>query len=78
MQAYFIIGSPNETREDIQKTIDFIEEENIEPSIMVATPFQGSDLWNFSEDHNLIPEKIEFFTKELLTNKIRFSNIYTC
>lgn len=45
----FIIGSPNETLDDIMETIQFIEKSRLrESAIFVATPYPGTYLYNLA------------------------------
>jgi len=60
-QGTFIIGCPNETIEDIDKTKSFIINSKL-PSggACIATPFPGTRLWKWCEDHGLIPQKLDW------------------
>jgi radical SAM superfamily enzyme YgiQ (UPF0313 family) len=49
--AHFMLGSPGETKQTIQETIDFAKE--IKPtyaSFNITTPYPGTDLWREVED----------------------------
>ncbi|MFH1473790.1 MAG: radical SAM protein [Candidatus Aenigmatarchaeota archaeon] len=78
LQSYFMIGSPNETREDIQKTVDFIDEEKIIPTIFVTTPYPGTELWDWCEENDLIPSDINW-SKALFDyrSQLHASNVLT-
>jgi anaerobic magnesium-protoporphyrin IX monomethyl ester cyclase len=55
-QGTFMIGNPTETLEDVQATKRFIEETGIESAgICITTPYPGTDLWKWCEEHQLIP-----------------------
>ncbi|MBI5057051.1 MAG: methyltransferase domain-containing protein [Nitrospirae bacterium] len=88
----FIIGTPGETEEDMMMTYNFIKDLKLtETGINVATPFPGTELWNYavSEGHikdewddsiyamkTITPETIK--DKRLLcsVDKNRFIEIY--
>ncbi len=54
-QGSFMIGSPYETKEDVQKTIDFIKELGLDRvGICVTTPFPGTELWEYGRKHGFI------------------------
>jgi radical SAM superfamily enzyme YgiQ (UPF0313 family) len=61
-QAFYVIGFPGETKENINQTVDFAlnlqKKYDINPSIFVATPLPGTDL-----------EK-KFFERGLLKNEM--------
>jgi len=51
----FMIGSPHETAEDVQKTIDFIKEIDLDQvGVCVTTPFPGTDIWEYGREKGLI------------------------
>jgi radical SAM superfamily enzyme YgiQ (UPF0313 family) len=53
--ASFIIGSPYETVEEIEKTLDFIEKLNLDSvQILIASPFPGTKLWEDGKKINKI------------------------
>lgn len=59
--ATFMIGNPTETIEDIKKTFYFIKDNHIDGvGIHVTTPFPGTELWDWCEERNLIPEKLDW------------------
>ncbi|MBI4697841.1 MAG: methyltransferase domain-containing protein [Nitrospirae bacterium] len=54
----FILGSPGETAEDILKTHDFIRNVKLtETGINVATPFPGTELWDYAVNNGFIKEE---------------------
>jgi radical SAM superfamily enzyme YgiQ (UPF0313 family) len=56
-QGTIIIGNPGETLEDLEKTKAFIQNSAIESvGICIATPFPGTQLWNWAEEQNRIPD----------------------
>jgi radical SAM superfamily enzyme YgiQ (UPF0313 family) len=51
----FMIGSPHETAWDVQKTIDFIKEIDLDQvGVCVTTPFPGTDIWEYGKEKGLI------------------------
>jgi radical SAM superfamily enzyme YgiQ (UPF0313 family) len=61
IDGYFIIGSPIQTREDLAKTIKFIKDNKINYiSIATATPFPGSDWWEYAKKLGLVDDFMDF------------------
>jgi anaerobic magnesium-protoporphyrin IX monomethyl ester cyclase len=57
----FIIGSPQETREDILQTLSFIQENRLESfDINVLTPFPGTPIWDDARARNLVDEDMDW------------------
>jgi anaerobic magnesium-protoporphyrin IX monomethyl ester cyclase len=57
----FMIGNPTETAKDIRLTQAFIKENPLDfAGICITTPFPGTKLWEWCEQHNLIPEKVDW------------------
>ncbi len=55
-EAYFMIGSPTETKEDILKTIEFMKK--IKPDyvhITIVTPFPATDLYRLGLEQKVLP-----------------------
>ncbi|MDP2981359.1 MAG: hypothetical protein Q8N67_04785, partial [Candidatus Omnitrophota bacterium] len=51
----FMVGSPYEKEEDVQKTIEFIKEIGLDQiGICVTTPFPGTELWEYGRQKGLI------------------------
>ncbi len=51
----FIIGFPEETKDDIKKTIKFSKKVGVDyAQFTVATPYPGTRLWNYAMARNLI------------------------
>ena len=51
----FMIGSPYETEEDVEKTIEFIKDIDLDQiGICVTTPFPGTELWEYGRQKGLI------------------------
>jgi len=59
--ATFMIGNPEETIEDIKLTFDFIKRSSIpKVSILIATPFPGTELWEWCKSKGLIPKTTDW------------------
>lgn len=53
----FIIGFINETREDIEETIEYATSSDLDiASFFIATPFPGTDLFEIYQEEGLIPK----------------------
>ena len=51
----FVIGFPEETREDIEKTIEFSKKVGVDyAQFTIATPYPGTRLWDYALSKNLI------------------------
>lgn len=59
--ASFIIGSPQESREDILKTLEFIKRNKVTAfDINVLTPLPGTPIWDYARDRNLVSEDMDW------------------
>ena len=57
----FIIGTPDETIEDILETIEFIEKSNLDnAAIFVATPYPGTELYNIALEKSYLDPEISW------------------
>lgn len=57
----FIIGSPNETREDILQTITFVKENQLGNGIIcLLTPFPGTPVWDYAEARGLVGDDMDW------------------
>lgn len=57
----FMIGSPGETRETIQETIDFCKELNLEPEVIFfVTPYPGTELYSLAKEQNKIVDEEKY------------------
>ncbi|MBF0458864.1 MAG: radical SAM protein [Nitrospirae bacterium] len=73
-QGTFIVGSPDETLEDVRLTMKFIEESNIESAgICIATPYPGTQLWDWAQENNLMPETYSWPDFDYLNTPINLS-----
>jgi len=56
--GFFIFGHPTETKKQLQKTIDFILNNNFNiVGVSIATPFPGSKLWDYAVEDKVIDFK---------------------
>lgn len=61
--ASFIIGSPDETREEIMQTLNFIKKSKLRGfGIYVLTPFPGTPIWEYAKERNWVNEKMDWST----------------
>jgi radical SAM superfamily enzyme YgiQ (UPF0313 family) len=57
----FMIGNPTETIEDIEATEKFIDDNDIDfVSLFLTTPYPGTKLWDWSVEHKLIKEPVDY------------------
>lgn len=55
--AYFILGSPHETKLDLKLTREFILRNDIDCiGICIATPFPGTKLWDWCVEQDFVPQ----------------------
>ena len=59
--ASFIIGSPNETREEILQTLEFIRASKQRGfGVYVLTPLPGTPIWDYAKEKKLVNEKMDW------------------
>ena len=57
----FIIGSPQETREEILQTLSFIKENRLSSfDIYVLTPYPGTPVWDYAKARGLVGEDMDW------------------
>jgi len=65
-----IVGSPGETREDIEKTLRFTRIKDIPRyQIAILTPYPGTELWHYAEKKGLVSEDMDFKRSALVIKK---------
>jgi len=83
----FIIGFPQETRDDVKKTLKFSRKVGVDfAQFTVATPYPGTRLWNLAVKENLLTTmnwrdfttlnptmKLKYFTKEQISKMLVFA-----
>jgi len=59
--AFFMIGFPDETEEDIQKTFDLMKRKEMGTLILsIFTPYPGTKLYQRADDLGLIPKPLDW------------------
>ena len=61
--GYFIIGFPNDTKETIMDTYNFIKKYNIRGITFKATPFPGTPLWEYAVENRLVKDNSFSYSK---------------
>lgn len=57
----FIIGSPEETKEDILETFNFIKSSRLEGfTVYPLTPFPGTPVWEYARSKGLVSERMDW------------------
>jgi len=74
VEGSFILGAPDETREDLLETYNFIFNHYKAgkltfASINFLTPFPGGKLWKYAEDLGKVSEDMDFSRLELTLNQ---------
>jgi len=73
INAYFIIGSPLETQEKLDRTYNFIRKANIDLiSVNCLSPFPGTPVWEYAKENGLVSE--ESFDWSLMENNVTGSS----
>jgi radical SAM superfamily enzyme YgiQ (UPF0313 family) len=61
LHTSFIIGSPQESRQDILQTLAFIRDNKIGSfNIYVLTPYPGTPVWEYAKKKNLVSEDMNW------------------
>jgi radical SAM superfamily enzyme YgiQ (UPF0313 family) len=61
LHCSFIIGSPNEQKEDVLATLKFIKKNQLSSfDLYVLTPFPGTPIWNYAKSQGLVHEKMDW------------------
>jgi radical SAM superfamily enzyme YgiQ (UPF0313 family) len=59
--ASFIIGSPQETKEDIWETLRFIKKSKLSGfDTYVLTPYPGTPIWDYARERELVSEDMDW------------------
>jgi anaerobic magnesium-protoporphyrin IX monomethyl ester cyclase len=68
VNATFMIGSPTETREDIEMTLRFIEDNPIDVvGLLLLTPYPGTQLWDWLIERGFLLESRNWRTFDFST-----------
>ena len=74
VNASFVIGSPYETKEQIMKTYNFINNSRLDLfDIYLLTPFPGTPVWEYAKKRNIVQENMEDWSR-LDVNVYRLSD----
>lgn len=77
--AQLIIGSPDETIEEVEKTLEFTEIPGTRYQICLLTPLPGTTLWQHCLEKGLVSEDMDWSKLRLELNKERFfDKVYVC
>ena len=61
--ASFIIGSPDETREEIMQTFKFIKDSKLRGfGVYVLTPLPGTPIWEYAKERGMVDENMDWST----------------
>jgi anaerobic magnesium-protoporphyrin IX monomethyl ester cyclase len=61
VQAYFVIGNPGETKDEINKTIDFAKEIQVDHcTFSIATPFPGTQYYDIAVKKGYLFHKADY------------------
>ncbi|MFC1606596.1 radical SAM protein [Candidatus Latescibacterota bacterium] len=59
--ASFVIGAPDETREEILQTYDFIKNSRLDfVDIYLLTPLPGTELWQYAAEKDLVSDTMDW------------------
>lgn len=73
-----IIGSPQETVEDFQKTRELVLDSNLdEPYVFQLTPLPGTDVWTYAKSKGIVNDDIGFDYEQLSIKKFKPNLIMT-
>ena len=73
IKGSFIIGSPDETEEDIIDTLDFIRHSRLDGGIAnLAVPYPGTEFWQYASKRGLVANDMDF---DRLRIKTKFSGL---
>jgi radical SAM superfamily enzyme YgiQ (UPF0313 family) len=58
----FMFGNPDEDEEDVEKTLKFIEDNNVDGPIGICftLPFPGTPIWEYAKNNNRIPPNLRW------------------
>ncbi|MBD3264115.1 MAG: radical SAM protein [Candidatus Omnitrophica bacterium] len=69
--AFYVIGFPGETKENIKDTVDFalklLKDYDVNPALLFATPLYGTELYNICRRDDLLPEKMDEYSLAVAT-----------
>jgi len=69
VSATFVIGAPDETREEILQTLDFIRRTSLsEARTYLLTPLPGTPIWDYARDRGLVSSDMDWSRLDLTEN----------
>lgn len=79
LRAYFMIGMPCETPQTLRQTVEFCKENLVGGEFFFATPFPGTELYNYAREKNLIRNENRYLelvgeVRDFLINLTGMSN----
>jgi len=75
VDGLFMIGAPNETKEEMLETYRFIKENPLNTAqINVMVPYPGTDIWEYAKSRNLVSEDMDWdlFDMDFVQNNDEF------
>lgn len=61
VHGYFMIGSPDETKEEMLETYKFIKESPIDSyNVSVMIPLPGTEIWGYARSRNLVNDEMDW------------------
>lgn len=61
ISGYFVIGAPDESKEEMLKTYEFIKNNPIDEIFLsVMIPFPGTEIWEYAKSKNLVNENMDW------------------
>jgi radical SAM superfamily enzyme YgiQ (UPF0313 family) len=61
VNASFVIGSPDETEEEMMETYNFIKKSSLDlVDTYVLTPYPGTPIWSYAEDRGLVSDDMDW------------------
>lgn len=71
----FMVGSPTETIEDLEKTLAFVKSHRFDHvGIHITTPYPGAWLWKWCQKKKLLPKKIDWSNLTMAKKTTPFCN----
>lgn len=74
----FIVGSPEETDEDLKQTLNLLKDENLDKShVCQLTPFPGTEIWEHAKKMGIVSDDSKFDLKKTYLQKFKPEFIMT-
>jgi len=71
----FIIGTPGESKEDIEKTLELMRDENLDLCKgWILKPYPGTKIWDVYKKDGLVNENVDFDYSQFMRDSIKFYN----